>query len=247
MKKFFLLLPLIFFLFATNYATNPDIIITPEKCLVNSSVYVIFQWRAPYAVEDFNVTVFSDAVEFENSTLHYAGVAEDAKVFHIFEGKAVKPGNHTIKVQMKYFVDGIDVNKEFLFNIIILTLPEVTYPNNIKNETENISEIKLENTTTSENITKTFKNITTNITTVNTTNISINETNITLNETNKTENIKNTSTTTSQEKVTQKSNGTSTTQTVGNTQNTSNWLTYGILGLIIGIVFGFIVMYIIKI
>jgi hypothetical protein len=251
MKKFFLLLPLIFFLFATNYASNPDIIIAPEKCLVNNSVYVIFQWRAPYAVEDFNVTVFSNAVKFENSTLHYAGVAGDAKVFHIFEGKAINPGNHTIKVQMKYFVDGVGVNKKFLFNVIILTLPEVTYTNNTKNEeTENMSEIKLENITTSENITETFKNITTNITTVNTTSISINETNITLNETNKTENIwniKNTNTTVSQEKITQKSNDTSTTQTIENTQNIGNWLIYGILGLILGIVFGFIVMYIIKI
>ncbi|WP_064496539.1 hypothetical protein [Methanocaldococcus jannaschii] len=247
MKKVIIPLLISLFIFLIpNYALNPEIIVTPEKCLVNNSVYVIFQWRAPYNVEDFNVTVLSDAVVFKNSTLYYAGVAEDAKVFHIFEGEAVTPGNHTINVQMSYIIDGTLIKKKFLLNISILTLPENIYVS--YNNTYNRDE---ENTSLLENITKIFEN-TTNVTTPNSTNAIINETNITQNKTNISKNIDigniTKANTTSQEKITQKFNNTST-QTIENVQKDkgNNWLMYGILGLIIGIVFGFVVMYIIKI
>jgi len=237
MKKIILSLLLLFFI-TSNYATNPDIMIIPEKCLVNNSVYVIFQWRAPYNVEDFNVTVSSDAVMFKNSTLHYAGVAEDAKVFYIFEGKAIKPGNHTIKVQMKYYIDGVTIKKTFLGNVTILLLPEITNKNvtNASSEAHN-------NISTLKNITNTFTttNISENISNIQISNISNNKLN--LNKT-KNENLMNLNK--NKKNNTSINNNETSTQGSQNTQN-SGWLMYGIFGLILGIVFGFITIYLIKI
>ncbi|XRP96974.1 hypothetical protein ACO3UB_00210 [Methanocaldococcus sp. 16A] len=242
MKKIIISFLLLFFILP-NYASNPEILITPEKCLVNNSVYVIFQWRAPYTVEDFNVTVSSDAVEFNNSTLHYAGVVEDARILHIFEGKAIKSGNHTIKILMKYFVDGITVKKKFLVNITILPLSKIT----TKNVIENVSGIN-HNITILKNITENIsKNKSTNIiNSTNVSNISINI-NVNSNKTNINDNtIKNTTDII-------KNNGSSKLY-VNNETSTENvqtthygsWLIYGIFGLVLGIVFGFVAMYLIK-
>ncbi|AIJ05040.1 hypothetical protein JH146_0189 [Methanocaldococcus bathoardescens] len=241
MKKTIVSFLLLFFILP-NYASNPDIIVTPEKCLVNSSVYVIFQWRVPYAVEDFNVTVFSDAIEFEESTLYYAGVAEDAKVFHIFEGKAIKPGNHTIKIQMKYFVNGVTVKKKFLANITILSLSEIA----TKNEVENVSEIDINNITILKNITENVSKNTSIMNSTNISNISINDNNVSLNKTNENVDITNSQENEDVNASNLCTNNETSAQSVQNTQNNS-WLIYGIFGLVLGIAFGFVVMYLIKI
>jgi len=237
MKKIILYLLLLFFILP-NYASNPDIIITPEKCLVNSSVYIIFQWRAPYAVENFNVTVFSDGIVFKNSTLYYAGVAEDVKILHIFEGKAIKPGIHTIKIQMEYFVNGVTVKKKFLDNITILSLSEIT----TKNEVENVSEIDINNITILKNITEN----TSNTSMMNSTDISINDNNDGLNKTNANVNITNPQENKYRNLSNLCTNNETSLQSVQNTQD-SSWIIYGIFGLVLGMVFGFVVMYIIKI
>ncbi|MEO2117656.1 MAG: hypothetical protein ABGW92_04535 [Methanocaldococcus sp.] len=249
MKKIILSLLLLFFI-TSNYATNPDIIVIPEKCLVNNSVYVIFQWRAPYNVEDFNVTVFSDAVVFKNSTLHYAGVAEDAKVFYIFEGKAIKSGNHTINVQMKYYINGVTIKKTFLENVTILLLPEITNKNVTNASSEiynNISTLKnVTNIFTTTNITiskNISKNISENISNIQISNISNNKLN--LNKT-KNENLTNPNKNKKNNTSLHINNNETSTQGSQNTQN-SGWLMYGIFGLILGIVFGFITIYLIKI
>ncbi|XRO75357.1 hypothetical protein ACO3TA_00290 [Methanocaldococcus sp. 28A] len=244
MKKIIISLLLLFFILPI-YASNPEILITPEKCLVNNSVYVIFQWRAPYTVEDFNVTVSSDAVEFNNSTLYYAGVVEDAKILHIFEGKAIKSGNHTIKIQMEYFVNGITVKRKFLFNITILPLFKITSKNVIENISEEIN----------YNITI-LKNISGNISKNNiinkkiVSNISIKNINISSNKTNiSNNNIKNSTQTinngSSKLYTTNYTNNETSTENVQSTNNGS-WLIYGIFGLILGVIFGFIAMYLIK-
>ncbi|XRO76599.1 hypothetical protein ACO3VM_07435 [Methanocaldococcus sp. 10A] len=244
MRKIMISFLLLFFILP-NYASNPEILITPEKCLVNNSVYVIFQWRAPYTVEDFNVTVSSDAVEFNNSTLHYAGVVEDAKILHIFKGKAIKPGNHTIKIQMKYFVDGITVKKKYIFNITILSeiiTKNIEISHNmtlLNNITENITECISENKSMSIINSTNASNILTNTTNTNKTNS--NKTNINDNT------IKNTTLDIIKNNGSSKlyvNNETST----KNVQTThyGSWLIYGIFGLVLGIVFGFIVMYLIK-
>ncbi|ACV24609.1 hypothetical protein [Methanocaldococcus fervens] len=218
MKKIIIsILFALLFLLLPNYASNPDIIVAPEKCLVNDSVYVIFQWRAPYAVENFNITVYSDAIEFNESTLYYAGVAEDAKVFHIFKGRAVKPGNHTIKIQMSYIIEGISVKRKFLGNITIITLPitEVEEKNVTLNKEED-KENKILNKT--ENITQQV-NITTNTTISNKT-------------TNNIEDIINM----------QKNESV----TIQNNQGNIGSIIYGIFGLALGLAFGYVVMYLIK-
>ncbi|NPA63266.1 MAG: hypothetical protein GXN95_06940 [Methanococci archaeon] len=236
-KKLLLLLTLL--LFTANYASNPEIIVVPEKCLINNSIYVIFQWRAPYTVENFNVTVSSDAVIFKNSTLYYAGVAEDAKILHIFEGKAVKCGNHTINVQMSYLVDKAHVKKTYTLNISIINIPEKII---IKYIPLNITQ----NTSKTENTTLQYDNTTVNITNTSTLNTSENM-NTTINETNSKEeinksmNLTKTIENSSISKISQNNSNIKTNETDNN-----DIITYGILGLILGIVFGFVVMYIIK-
>ena len=236
-KKLLLLLTLL--LFTANYASNPEIIVVPEKCLINNSIYVIFQWRAPYTVENFNVTVSSDAVIFKNSTLYYAGVAEDAKILHIFEGKAVKCGNHTINVQMSYLVDKAHVKKTYTLNISIINIPEKII---IKYIPLNITQ----NTSKTENTTLQYDNTTVNITNTSTLNTSENM-NTTINETNSKEeinksmNLTKTIENSSTSKISQNNSNIKTNETDNN-----DIITYGILGLILGIVFGFVVMYIIK-
>ncbi|WP_457613943.1 hypothetical protein [Methanocaldococcus sp.] len=236
-KKLLLLLTLL--LFTANYASNPEIIVVPEKCLINNSIYVIFQWRAPYTVENFNVTVSSDAVIFKNSTLYYAGVAEDAKILHIFEGKAVKCGNHTINVQMSYLVDKAHVKKTYTLNISIINIPEKII---IKYIPLNITQ----NTLKTENTTLQYDNTTVNITNTSTLNTSENM-NTTINETNSKEeinksmNLTKTIENSSTSKISQNNSNIKTNETDNN-----DIITYGILGLILGIVFGFVVMYIIK-
>jgi len=236
-KKLLLLLTLL--LFTANYASNPEIIVVPEKCLINNSIYVIFQWRAPYTVENFNVTVSSDAVIFKNSTLYYAGVAEDAKILHIFEGKAVKCGNHTINVQISYLVDKAHVKKTYTLNISIINIPEKII---IKYIPLNITQ----NTSKTENTTLQYDNTTVNITNTSTLNTSENM-NTTINETNSKEeinksmNLTKTIENSSTSKISQNNSNIKTNETDNN-----DIITYGILGLILGIVFGFVVMYIIK-
>ena len=225
MKKFFLLLFLTLSLLSVIYASNPKITVVPEECLVNNSVYVIYQWEAPYAVEDFKVIVYSDAVDFENPTILYKGIAKDTEVFHIFKGKAIKPGNHTINVYMKYMVDGAYIKKKFAFNISILR--KIQYVEEVK-----VVEKIIEKNVTSTNINKTSV-------INNKTNITTEKTPIIKKEENKTDNIKKT-----------ESPG-------DNQKNTAPEITdelndifmdvmYGIAGLVLGVVFGFVTMYVIR-
>ncbi|GEM_PF-3362069 len=252
MKKMLLPILLSLFIFLIpNYALSPEITVTPEKCLVNNTVYVIFQWRAPYNVEDFNVTVYSDAVLFKNSTLCYAGVAEDALIFHIFKGKAIKPGIHAINVQMSYFGNGIHKKEKYTLYVSILQPPKnnyITYKSNnntslLKNTTENITKRNI------INISKLSKSIQNN-SIPNSSNGKLNETNITKAEINmsKKTNLDNITNVNASKNITQKVSNTST-QTNENLKEdeNNNWLMYGIFGLVIGIIFGFVVMYIIKI
>ncbi|ACX72806.1 conserved hypothetical protein [Methanocaldococcus vulcanius M7] len=239
-KKLLLILTLL--LFTANYASNPEIIVVPEKCLVNNSIYVIFQWRAPYTVENFNVTVSSDAVVFKNSTLYYAGVAEDAKILHIFEGKAVKCGNHTINVQMSYLVNKAHVKKTYTLNISIINIPEkiiIKYiPSNITENTSKTENTTLQYTnTTTSNLTSLTLNTSENINATNKTNSKEEVNNTTNKSMNLTKAIENLTTS----KISQNSSIKTTNETDDN-----QLITYGILGLILGIIFGFVVVYIIK-
>jgi len=229
MKKLFLLLFLTLSLLSVIYASDPKITVIPEECLINSSVYVIYQWEVPYAVEDFKLIVYSDAVDFENPTILYKGIAKDTEVFHIFKGKAIKPGNHTINVYMKYMVDGAYIKKKFAFNISIL--PKIQY----------VKEVKVVEKIVEKNVTSTNINKTSVIN--NKTNITTEKTPIIKKEENKTE--KNT-------------NNIKKTEGSGDNQkNTAPEITdelndifmdvmYGIAGLVLGVVFGFVTMYVIR-
>ena len=225
MRKFLLLLFLTLSLLSVIYASNPKITVVPEECLVNNSVYVIFQWKTPYAVEDFKVVVYSDVIDFENPILYYTGVTKDAEVFHIFKGKAIKPGNHTINVYMKYMFDGAYIKKKFEFNISIL--PKIQYVEKVK-----VVEKIIEKNVTPTNINKTVEviNNKTNVTT----------TPIIKKEENKTENTNNI-------KGSSESNQKNIAPEVSKELNSIFIeVMYGIAGLVLGVVFGFVTMYVIR-
>jgi hypothetical protein len=224
MKKFFLPLLLLFFLLTINFASKPDIIVVPEKCLINNSVYVIFQWRAPDTVDNFNVTVSSDAVEFENTSLCYAAVVEDSKIFHIFKGKAIKSGNHSIDVKMSYWIDGIRVKKKYELDISII--PKIVYVEKIKI----IEKIVEENVSMGINSNISNKEQNSNVSVKNTLNI-----NPTIN--------KSFNTLTTSKEI----NSSMATHHTDSHQNSIlSLLLYGVGGLILGVLFGFMVVYIIK-
>ncbi|CAB3289534.1 conserved protein of unknown function [Methanocaldococcus lauensis] len=233
---------LIFLISEISYALNtPEISIVPEKCLINDSVYVIFQWRTPYPIEDFNVTVYSDAIKFKNSTLHYAGVAEDVKIFYIFKGKAIKPGNHTIIVKMQYFGEGIYIKRTFLKKISILSLT-INSNINLSTTTESKTNITVISNATINNIIS--NNVSNNISNLG--NVGLN----TLNETKEVINInisnKNQMENNSKNTSYVLKNNNSNTNIEYQQQQNDNILLYGILGLILGVLFGFFVIYIIK-
>ena len=228
MKKLFLLF-LALSLLSVIYASNPKITVVPKECLINNSVYVIYQWEVPYAVEDFRVTVYSDAVDFENSMILYEGIAKDAEIFHIFKGKAIKPGNHTIKVYMKYMSDGAYIKKKFAFNISIL--PKIQYVEKVK-----VVEKIIEKNVTSTNTNKTSVEVANNKTNITTTPPIIKK------DEDKTENTNNIKKT--------ESSGSSQKNIPPEINDELNGMfvdvLYGIAGLVLGVVFGFVTMYVIR-
>jgi hypothetical protein len=224
MKKLFLMF-LTLSLLSVIYASNPKITVVPEECLINSNVYVIYQWKAPYDVEDFRVTVYSDAVDFEDSIILYKGVTKDTEIFHIFKGKAIKPGNYTINVYMKYMYDGAYIKKKYVFNISIL--PKIQYVEKVKV----IEKIIEKNVTSTNTINKTSVKSVNNKTNITTTPIIKKDENKT-----NTTNIKKT-----------ESSGANVAPEMNKELNSIfKDIMYGIAGLVLGVVFGFVTMYVIR-
>ncbi|AEF96706.1 hypothetical protein [Methanotorris igneus] len=142
MKKF---LPI--FLLLMLSPVFGEFIVVPETVPINESVYVIFKWSCEQGISNFNVTINSDAVEFENNSLYYAGVAANAEIIKLFKGKAKKLGNHTIVITMDYWKNGCHIRKKHYLNIsiipktIIKIKKEVVEKIIVKNETINESSI----------------------------------------------------------------------------------------------------------
>ncbi|WP_423791911.1 hypothetical protein ACPB8Q_04035 [Methanocaldococcus indicus] len=180
------LLMFLFLFFAFTIVNAQEIDIVPKTPYVNDSVYIIFEWRAPTNLEDFNLTITSDTIDFKNTTLYYAGVAKDTLIFNIFEGTAKYPGTNYITIDMSYYVDGTKITKTITKNIyvqkpkvIIKYVPKYIYVNvtkyiNTSKYENNTSLVKEKNNNTNiieENISTNIqkeKNSTNNYTTTNT-------------------------------------------------------------------------------
>ena len=118
---FCLIFLLLFFLLTSQiFASDVKIKVVPETVPINESLYVIFQWENELPISDFNVELYSKGVEFENNTLHYAGIAPDTRIIKFFNGKAVRLGNHTIIISVDYWEDGYHIYKKYKVNVSII-------------------------------------------------------------------------------------------------------------------------------
>ncbi|AEH07334.1 hypothetical protein [Methanothermococcus okinawensis] len=232
MKRLFLIISLL--ILAGNYGYE-NINISPKLVdNTTNNVYIEYNLNNSLAIHNFTLNLVSDGIAFENNTLNISYVEGGKGIYKNFSGKIINKSinDYNIIISVRYVLNNSLISYIKHFHVYKVNNSKLINNNETLLNTENKSS-------------KSTPNITNNTNNNNSTTISKNETHG--KKTHKANSIITNNTNITNNSITANSNNiVNKPSNDNNNDNQLNYVVYGIIGLIMGVISALIVIYVYR-